>query len=78
MSSISGTCSHRSISLELNEYFISITRSHFSRRQVGCAMEVNKKEKNQVCPYNFKEAVIAEKKQDTGFVFVRSSLYIVT
>lgn len=24
-------------------------------------MEVNKKEKNQVCPYNFKEAVIAEK-----------------
>lgn len=73
MSSISGTCSHRSISLELNEYFISITRSHFSRRQVGCAMEVNKKEKNQVCP----EAVIAEKKQDTGFVFVRSSLYIV-
>lgn len=41
-------------------------------------MEVNKKEKNQVCPYNFKEAVIAEKKQDTGFLFVRSSLYIVT
>lgn len=77
MSSISGTCSHRTISLELNEYFISITRSHFSRRQVGCAMEVNKKEKNQVCPYNFKEAVIAGEK-NTGFVYVRSSLYFVT